>query len=136
MNMDALLQSTLVKVALPVVAIVVVLVVTKLRGISWREDLGLRRPTAAAMAGWLGFWIVLIVVEEGLIRFFGLEQPEPWPDYPPLIVALRVAAIGILGPFAEEIVMRGAFLHRLRKTRLGPFAAIVVVAVVWAALHF
>jgi membrane protease YdiL (CAAX protease family) len=134
--MNELLQSTLVKVLAPVVAIVVVLVVTKWRGVSWREDLGLRRPTVTAVAGWLGFWILLIVAEEVLIRVFGLEQPEPWPDYPPLILALRIAAIGALGPFAEEIVMRGAFLHRLRKTRLGPLVAIVVVAVVWAALHF
>jgi membrane protease YdiL (CAAX protease family) len=134
--MDELLRSTLVKVALPVVAIVVVLGITKWRGISWREDLGFRKPTLTAVLGWVGFWILWILASEVLIRTFGLAQAKPWPDYPPMILALRIAAIGVLGPFAEEIVMRGGVLSRLRRTRLGPLGAVVVVAVAWAALHY
>jgi membrane protease YdiL (CAAX protease family) len=134
--MNELLQSTLLKIAAPVFAIVVVLGISRLRGISWRDDLGLRKPKLSTALGWLGLWIVWMAAGEVVIRFFGMEQPEAWPEYPPLIVALRIAAIGILGPIAEEIVMRGALLHRLRKTRVGALGAIMIVAVVWAALHY
>ena len=134
--MDELLQSTLLKVAAPVFAIVVVLGISRLRGISWRDDLGLQKPKLGTALGWLGLWIVWMAASEVVIRFFGIEQPRAWPEYPPLIVALRIAAIGVLGPFAEEIVMRGGLLHRLQKTRVGVLGAIVIVAVIWAALHY
>jgi uncharacterized protein len=59
-----------------------------------------------------------------------------WPAYTALIVGLRILAIGVLGPFAEELVMRGLLYNRLRRTALGDIGAIVVSAVGWSALHF
>ncbi len=134
--MDEQLQSTLLKVALVAAGAVVVLVVSRMRGISWRDDLGFRAPTWRAALGWLGLWIAWMAAGELAIRAFGIQQPEPWPEYPPLILVLRIAMIGLIGPFSEEVVMRGAFLHRLRKAGLGPLPAIAIVAVVWAMLHY
>ncbi len=134
--MDEQLQSTLLKVALVVVGAVVVLVVSRLRGVSWRDDLGFRAPGWSAAALWLALWIAWMAVGEFAIRAFGIQQPEPWPEYRPLVLFLRIAMIGVLGPFAEEVVMRGAFLHRLRRGGLGPLPSIVIAAVVWAVLHY
>jgi membrane protease YdiL (CAAX protease family) len=133
--MDGLLYATLTKVAAPALAIAVALTVTRLRRISWRDELGLRAPAARSLLLWLLAWIAWLVVSEVLIRRLGLDQAKPWPAYPPLIVALRILAIGLLGPLAEELVMRGVLLSRLRGTRLGPLGAIAVVAVLWAVMH-
>jgi membrane protease YdiL (CAAX protease family) len=133
--MDPLLRSTLLKVALPLVTISVVLLITRLRGISWRDDLALRWPKPSVALFWLGLWIGWMVAGEVAVAVFGLEQPKLWPDYPLLIVALRIAAIGLLGPAAEEIVVRGLAFFRLQRTRLGPWGAIVLCSALWAAAH-
>jgi membrane protease YdiL (CAAX protease family) len=103
--------------------------------LSLREDLGWRWPRPATLAIWLAAWAVWVAVGEYAIDLLGLDQAKPWPDYPLLIVALRVLAIGLLGPLAEELVMRGVLLHRLRATRLGVVGAIVLTAAGWAAMH-
>jgi membrane protease YdiL (CAAX protease family) len=132
---DALLRATLLKVATPALAIVIALVVSRVRGISWRDAIGFRAPTAASVVLWLGVWIAWTAIGEILIGALGLDQAQPWPPYPALIVGLRVLAIGLLGPAAEEIVMRGLLWSRLRLTPLGPFGALLAVAVLWSSLH-
>lgn len=134
--MDELFRSTLIKLALPAMASALLLFATRRRGISWSDDLGLRAPRPAPFALWFGIWIVWILVSEVLIRNFKLEQAQPWPAYPPIIVVMRTLAIGFVGPFTEELLMRGVFLDRLRRTRLGPLGAIVVVALLWSSLHY
>ncbi|HEY3175843.1 MAG TPA: CPBP family intramembrane glutamic endopeptidase [Candidatus Polarisedimenticolia bacterium] len=134
--MDPLLFSTLMKLALPAVVITIALTVTRVRGISWKADLGLCWPRPAIGLAWLAAWIVWMAIGEAAIRVFGMEQAAPWEEYPLLIVVLRIAAIGILGPASEELVMRGVLLDRLRRTALGPIGAIAAVAAAWAAMHY
>jgi len=133
---DSLLRTTLIKVLTPALAIALVLFLTHRRRMSWREDLGLRAPTGKVLVGWLVLWIAWVALSEVLIRELDLDQAKPWPDYPAGIVVLRILAIGFLGPGAEELVMRGLFLGRLQRTRVGPLGAILIVAVVWAAFHY
>ncbi|QQR73474.1 MAG: CPBP family intramembrane metalloprotease [Holophagales bacterium] len=134
--MDSLLRTTLLKLAVPAAAIAIALVVSRLRGISWRENLGFRIPSARATLGWLAIWAGWIAAGELLIRALDLDQAKAWPEYPPLVVGLRILAIGLVGPVAEELVMRGLVLDRLRRTALGAAGAIGVVAVFWALLHW
>src|SRR5215216_6372454 len=134
--MSPYLQSTLLKVALTVAGIVLVLVVARLRKLSLRDDLGFRWPPPRQLALWMALWIAWMVVGEALIDLFGLPDPEPWnAGYSTLIVALRILAIGLLGPISEEMLMRGMVFWRLRRTPLGDYGAIVVVAALWAAFH-
>jgi membrane protease YdiL (CAAX protease family) len=133
--MSAELQSTLLKVGLPVLCIVIALVVMRLRHLSLREDLRLVWPPPRELALWLGLWIVWMAVSEGLTRVFGIPGPEPWQAYSSLIIALRILAIGILGPIAEEMIFRGVLFRRLSRTSLGDYGAIVILAAVWAAAH-
>ncbi len=85
---------------------------------------------------WIIVWIEWIAVTEFLIRTLDLDQAQPWPSYPIVIVILRVLAIGIAGPMAEELVMRGCVLHLLQRTLLGIYGAIAVISLGWAALHY
>jgi hypothetical protein len=133
--MDPLLSSTLLKLAIPLATIAAVLYFLRRRGLSWRHELGLAAPRAGPAALWLAAWIAWMALTEWAIVTWGLEQARPWPDYPPHIVALRVAAIGLAGPAAEEVVFRGLAIGRLRRTRLGARGAIVLAAVGWAAVH-
>src|SRR6185369_17493514 len=138
-NMDSQLRSTLMKVALPLVVIAGTLIASqvfsKRKGIPLR-DAGFAWPKISMLCLWLAIWIVWIVVTEMAIPVLGLEQAKPWPNYPPLIIALRIAAIGILGPVSEELLFRGILFAALSRQRPGPAGAIVICAVTWAVLHY
>jgi len=124
------------KLALPIATIAIVLIVARKRGISWRDGLGLRPPRWGAAALWLAAWGLWLAFVEFAAPFLGLEQPEPWPSYPLATVLARIAAIGVLGPAAEELLMRGLILDRLRRTVVGTPLAILLVALAWAGMHF
>lgn len=132
---DPLLVASLLKLAPPLLGVAVILSVTRMKGLSWNQALGFAPPTAARLVGWLALWIAWVSVVEALSRVFSIGTPPPWPEYPAHILALRIAAIGLAGPFAEELLMRGLLLHVLASTRLRSWGAIVVVAFGWAALH-
>ena len=133
--MDRELVSTLLKVALPLVAIIAVLASSRARGISPTEDLRLVWPKPSTTLVWIVAWIAWVAIGEVATRAFGLAQAQPWIGYSPLVVVLRVAALGVLGPAAEEIVMRGLVFFRLSRTRLGPTGAIGLTAAAWALMH-
>ena len=131
-----LVRSTLLKLALPIATLGIVLIAARRRAISWRDGIGLRSPLWGKAAVWLAAWGAWLALSEFGINYFGLEQAKPWPPYPLAIVLLRILAIGILGPAAEELLMRGLILDRLKSSILGPNRAILVVALAWAAMHF
>src|SRR5262245_43495207 len=135
--MDPALSANLPKLALPLGGCGLVLLVTRWRGISWTSDSGLalRWPGAKVAATWLAAWIAWMALGELAASAFGLEQPQSWPEYSPLVFAVRIAAIGLAGPLAEELIMRGLAYSRLRPTRLGVRGAVLVTAAVWAGLH-
>ena len=130
------LPATVMKVALPAAVIIMVLAVTRIRGVSWHDDLGLRAPRLAPALLWIGAWVVWVALCEVLIEKLGMQQATPWPRYPLPIIALRIAAIGLVGPFSEELVMRGVLLDRLRRTRLRAAGAVVLVAAGWSLMHY
>ncbi len=133
--MDPLLRSTLLKVALPLVAIALVLIVTRWKGLRWSEDLRLLWPAPRTTALWVGAWLVWMLVSELATRALHLENARPWPAFPLVIILLRILAIGILGPCAEELVYRGVLFWPLLR-KLGPAAAIVITSLVFGLSHY
>lgn len=129
------LGPTLLKLAVPLVVSAFVLWMARRRGWSWRDDLALRWPAPKTLALWIGLWAAWVALGEFAIGALGMGAPTPWPALPPLIIALRIAAIGLAGPIAEELVVRGLVYFRLRATRLGVVGAIIVCAAGWAAMH-
>lgn len=130
-----MLTSTLIKLLLPSIAVIAVLFGARRRGIAWDEGLGLSTPSAKALLGWMAFWLAWIALGEVVINAFGLDQAKPWPDYALPIIVVRILAIGFAGPMAEEFVTRGIFQHLLSRTRVGPYGALVMLALVWAGAH-
>ncbi|HEY1090278.1 MAG TPA: CPBP family intramembrane glutamic endopeptidase [Burkholderiaceae bacterium] len=133
--MPDLLLTTLPKVLLPAVAIAIMLIAAHKRGLSLSTDLGLARPRPKAAALFLLLWLCLMALEELVTPMLEGAQAKAWPAYPGYIVALRVLAIGLLGPIAEELAFRGLLMRLLGRTRLGLAGAIVVTAALWAAIH-
>lgn len=133
--MPSLLLSTLTKVALPGLAISAMLFAAKKKKLSFAEDLGLRAPKPATAGLFLLLWVCLVALEEYLTRSIDGAQAKPWPEYPGYIVAMRVLAIGVLGPIGEELAFRGLLFTLLRRTPLKVAGAIVLTAALWAAIH-
>jgi membrane protease YdiL (CAAX protease family) len=132
--MDQLWLSNLSKLAIPVVAIGVLLVIARVRKFSMREDIGFQRFAPGQAALFLAFWVALIAVEEFVGTAFGAGVATPWPAFPIGIIIIRVLAIGILGPISEEMAWRGFAFFFLRK-KVGAAGAILIPALIWAALH-
>ena len=133
--MSDLLLTTLPKVLLPAFAIALMLFVARRRGLSPGDDLGLRKPEWKYAAIFLALWLCLIALEEFLTSGMAGAEIKHWPAYPPLILLLRIIAIGFLGPIAEELVFRGFLLRLLGRTRIGIHGAIVVTAALWSLIH-
>lgn len=125
------LIPTLLKALLPLLGIVFILFAARRKKLSFQNDIGLRAPVVSATVLFSVVWIALVATGE----LFDASAPKAWKDYPAQIVVLRIVAIGVLGPIAEELAFRGLMLSVLSRTRLGIFGAVVAVATLWAMVH-
>lgn len=133
--MSDLLASTLPKVLLPALAIAIMLFVASRKKLSLADDIGLRAPVWKFAIVFLILWIGLIALEEFVTAGMPGTAINYWQSYPPLILFLRILAIGILGPIAEELAFRGLLMRVLSRTRLGVAGAIVITAAIWSLIH-
>ena len=133
--MPDLLLSTLAKALLPAAAIAGMLVAAKRKKLSFADDLGFKAPAMGIAALCLVGWICLVALEEYLTGSVEDVQAKHWPDYPPLIIALRILAIGIIGPIAEELAFRGLLMAWLRRIRVPALLAILIAAALWSVIH-
>jgi membrane protease YdiL (CAAX protease family) len=133
--MSDLLLSTLAKVLLPAAGIVAMLFAARRRKISFADDLGLKAPKLGVAALCIALWILLIAIEEHFSGSIEDTHAKRWPDYPALIIVLRVLAIGFIGPIAEELAFRGLLMAALRRMRVGVPWAILLAAALWSIIH-
>lgn len=133
--MSDLVVATLSKALLPGIAIAIMLLVAKRRKLSLSDDLGLRAPDLKIAVVFLLVWLCLIALEEFITAGMPGTEIKAWPSYPPLILVLRILAIGFLGPIAEELAFRGFLMRLLSRTPVGVAGAILVTAAVWSIIH-
>jgi membrane protease YdiL (CAAX protease family) len=100
-----------------------------------REELGIVRPPLGLSALLLAVYLGWMLGSDALIHWRGPWDWRPWLAVPLAASAMRVLAVGILGPIAEELLFRGWFFGLLDK-RVGPVLTIVVTGVGWALLHY
>jgi membrane protease YdiL (CAAX protease family) len=129
------LQASLLKVAFPLLAIAVVFLVTKARRLPWRETFGLLAPRAGQTALWMAVYLAWMLITNAIMHWRGPWDFSVWARSALIVDVLRVLAVGILGPIAEELMFRGFLYTRLSRTRIGPTVAIVLLAAFWAAIH-
>lgn len=100
-----------------------------------REELGIVRPPFLLSALLVLVYLGWMFASDAAIHWRGPWDWRPWLAAPLVASAMRVLAVGILGPIAEELVFRGWFFGLLLK-RVGPALTIAVTAVGWALLHY
>lgn len=100
-----------------------------------REELGLVRPPLALSLLFVALYLGWMLASDAAIGWRGPWDWRPWIEPPLAASAMRVLAVGILGPIAEELIFRGWFFGLLEK-RIGVAATIPLTAVGWALLHY
>jgi uncharacterized protein len=128
------LRSTLIKVAVPLLTILIPLAVAKLRGFDVRELFGLHRPRPRVFILFIVLWIVWMAITELILQSLGLGS-SPWKTYPMTILVLRVLAIGVVGPIAEEFIFRGLAFGKL-VPKIGVWPTIIGVGILFGLIHF
>jgi membrane protease YdiL (CAAX protease family) len=128
------MDGSFAKVLVPVVAGGALLVASRRRRLSWRDDLGIAPPPAARSAAWIAVWLAWMLGTDLAMGWRGPWDFGPWVRAGVLASALRVLAVGVLGPIVEELLFRGFLLHRLQ-VRMGTRGAVAVTAALWAAIH-
>lgn len=130
-------RDTLLRLLLPAIGIVVILFAANRRGLSLGDDLGLRLPSFRQGFLWLVVFLALAITEEVLWRALGQPAPEPWGDkYSRSIIWMRVLAMVVMAPIAEELLFRGLFFHMAANTFLKQTGAVFATAALFAAFHF
>jgi membrane protease YdiL (CAAX protease family) len=134
--MSADLRSILINLAYPIATIVIVWVVTRIRGLSWVPDLLLIWPSWRVAAIWLIGWFLWIVVSEFISDKLGLPRPPTWESRSAVALAVHSVTLVIISPIADELVFRGILFQRLTDSKVGPIGATIISAGLFALLHF
>ena len=96
---------------------------------------GLQPPVACtAAAAWIVVYLAWMFGTDLLTHWRGPWDFTAWREAPLAASVMRVLAVGVFGPIAEELVFRG-YLFGLLRDKLGIAATIAITAVGWAVLH-
>jgi hypothetical protein len=126
------LQSAALKVILAAAAIIILLVRTRKVP---REELGIFAPPPWASFLFVAAYLAWMFASDAVLAWRGPWDWQPWIKAPLAASAMRVLAVGILGPIAEELIFRGWFFGILEK-RVGAGLTVIATAVGWALLHY
>jgi len=100
-----------------------------------RDELGLVRPPVGLSLLFLAIYLAWMFASDTVLHWRGPWDWRPWVEAPLPASAMRVLAVCLLGPIAEELIFRGWFFGLVQK-RFGTAPTILVTAVGWALLHF
>lgn len=116
----------------PILLTAVGLLIVRFRKLSWGDDVGLKAPRLADLLFWCAIFAIIAALAE--------LMTEPgtggsWRGkYSAADLAVRVVAVALLYPVAEEFFFRGVFLGVVRR-RFGAVAAVVLPALVFGLIH-
>ena len=123
----------LIILATPAFFVAVGVTIVRFRKLSWRDDVGLRLPSAGQTAIWMAAFVLLFIAQEQFAQ--GDEAWGSWRGkYDAGQVAIRIVAISLLYPLAEEFFFRGVALGAIAR-RFGSVAAVLITAAAFALLH-
>lgn len=133
--------KSLLKVAAPLLGVVVVWFVAKKRKLSPATDLGLVKPPVLLSVMWLAIYVAYVLGSNALMDWRGPWDFAPWKAQGILVSALRLLAVVIIGPLSEELVFRGLMQGGICKSlapkgKISIVLSIFVPALIWACIHF
>jgi len=90
--------------------------------------------TLTSAAGWIALYLAWMFGTDLLTHWRGPWDFTAWRAAPMAASVMRVLAVGVFGPIAEELVFRG-YLFGLLRARIGAAGTISITALGWAILH-
>jgi membrane protease YdiL (CAAX protease family) len=129
------IQGSLTKLAIPTGVILFIALMVWRRRWSWARDVGVTMPSARQVLFWMAIWLAWMLGTNAIVGWRGPWDFTSWRQQSLAVSAIRVTAVGVLGPVAEDLLFRGILFFRLARTRLGPWGSAVTIGIVWAALH-
>lgn len=132
--MDKAMLSSLSRVGISAVLILVTLVICKIKKLPIAETLAIRKSNLKSTISWLGAFIVLVVIEELALNALGEPPAVPWTHALP-VICVRAFGIILVAPVGEELLFRGLLFYRISKTRLGTAGAILIPALLFSVAH-
>lgn len=115
-------------------AAVIAVVLFRTRNIP-REELGFVRAQVGASLAFVLAYLAWMVASDAAIHWRGPWDFRPWMAAPLAASAMRVLAVALLGPIAEELIFRGWFFGLLQN-RVGAHLTIFLTAAGWGLLHY
>jgi membrane protease YdiL (CAAX protease family) len=103
------------------------LAATRKRGLSWKTDLGLCAPRAGIALSWCAGWAIWVALQEWVHP----AVPATWAN----VDWLRIFALGVAGPVAEELAFRGVLFSFARRRQWSMTSTLLLTSVAWALLH-
>jgi len=128
------MKQTLLQVLPFAVALPMLLLLARRRGISARENLRLVWPRNPELAAWLALWVLWIAAVEWLMPYLDEPAPAVW-ELGRAAIAVKIIGIVVLAPIVEEISFRGFLFRLIERTRVGTTGAAVGTAALFAAAH-
>ncbi|OUJ70417.1 CPBP family intramembrane glutamic endopeptidase [Hymenobacter crusticola] len=123
------------KVLLPAVVITATLLISRARHLSFATDLGLVRPPTKPLVGWVLLALGWMLATDYVLHWRGAFDFSPWQAQPLWVSLARVLGVGLVGPVAEELVVRGLVFSRLRQAGFAAIVVILLTAAGWSLLH-
>ena len=119
--------------ATPILLIAAGLLIIRFRKLDWGEDVGFQRPSLKLAILWLLAFLMLAAAQQLFAE--GDSAAGSWRGkYDAAGIAVRILAVGLIYPVAEEFFFRGVFFGVLSR-RLGAAVAILVPAIVFGLIH-
>jgi hypothetical protein len=122
-----------VKIAMtPLLLLTAGLLIVRFRRLDWREDVGFKAPRLVDLI----FWCAILVTIASLGELMSEGDPGgTWRGkYSGADLAVRLVAVPLLYPIAEEFFFRGVFLGVVRR-RFGDIAAVILPAILFGIIH-
>ncbi|MEA3017867.1 MAG: protease family protein [Sphingomonadales bacterium] len=118
--------------ATPLLLVAAGLLIIRFRRLSWREDVGFAAPRPVDVI----VWVAVFVAAAALAELFAEADPAgSWRDrYSGADLAIRLLAVPLIYPIAEEFFFRGVFLGVIRR-RFGTAAAVALPAIMFGLIH-
>lgn len=132
------MSSSLLKIILPLVAILVVWLLCKYKyNYSFKDDLQLRASRFSSLVAWIMIAMAWMLVTDYFVAWRGPWDFAPWKAQTLAVSVSRVLAVCFLGPIAEELVFRGVLHRRLIKSgKIASWMVVAILAAAWALMHY
>ena len=127
--------SALSKAGIAAVAVILVLARMRRGRHGDMAGFGFARPKLVSACVLLAVYLGWMLLSDALLHWRGPWDFRPWVQAPIAASALRILAVCVLGPAAEELLFRG-LLFRWLGDRLPVVAVIGITAASWALLHW